>query len=94
MFHIVERLRLENDVRLSCGQDFSDLLLDAALRIETLERALKSVLDACDQGRMVSRGIGDMSIEAQVKGSVYTNVPAWPIEEAREVLYEQNTDLD
>jgi hypothetical protein len=41
MTDIVERLRLENDSKLAFGRDFSDLLLDAAARIEGLEDALK-----------------------------------------------------
>lgn len=58
-------------------------------REERLRAALQSVLDACDQGRMVEKGIGGMTIEAQIRRSVYTGVPAWPIEEARAALADQ-----
>lgn len=42
---IVERLRRENDIKLSFGKDFSDLLLDAADRIEELEKSLRKILN-------------------------------------------------
>ena len=63
---------------------------NAVLR-ELLEKArerLQSILAACDQGRMVERGAGGMTIEAQIRRSVYNGVPAWPIEEARDTLAE------
>jgi hypothetical protein len=53
---------------------------------ERLRTALKSVLDACDAGYMVERGAGGMTVEAQMRRSVYLNVPALPIEEARAAL--------
>jgi hypothetical protein len=58
--------------------------------IERLKTALKSVLDACDAGRMVERGAGGMTVEAQMRRSVYVNVPALPIEEARAALEAQS----
>lgn len=51
-----------------------------------LREALQNVLNACDQGRMVELGAGGMTIEAQIRRSVYNRVPAWPIEEARAAL--------
>ena len=51
-----------------------------------LREALENVLSACDQGRMVELGAGGMTIEAQIRRSVYNRVPAWPIEEARAAL--------
>ncbi len=50
--------------------------------------ALRLVTDACDEGQMVSLGAGGMTIDAQIRRSVYNKVPAWPIEEARTVLAE------
>jgi hypothetical protein len=44
------------------------------------------VLDACDAGYRVERGAGGMTVEAQMRRSVYVNVPALPIEEARAAL--------
>ena len=79
-----------------------NLMGSAADRIEELEAkmakavdALQSVINACDQGRMIPRpghGAGGMTIEANVKGSIYTGVPAWPIEEARTALAELKGD--
>ena len=43
---IVERLRRENDIKLSLGNDFSDLLLDAANEIEALRHDLERITDA------------------------------------------------
>jgi len=60
-------------------------LSDAELLRQAGE-ALRSVLGACDQGHMVSGGAGAMSIEANIRGSKYNGVPAWPIEEARAIL--------
>lgn len=74
----------------------------AKARIEALEaklakavETLRSVINACDEGRMIPRpgyGVGGMTIEANIRGSVFTNVPAWPIEEARATLAELKGD--
>ncbi len=50
--------------------------------------ALRLVTDACDEGTMVLLGTSGMTIDAQIRRSVYNKVPAWPIEEARVVLEE------
>lgn len=55
---------------------------------DRLRDALQAVLGACDQGRLVERGAGGMTLEAQMRRSVYNHVPAWPIEEARAALWE------
>lgn len=48
---------------------------------------LREVVAACDAGRMRALpGVGGMTIEACIRGSVYDRVPAWPIEEARATL--------
>ena len=61
--------------------DLSDALLREAME------ALGGVMTACDQGRMMAKtGVGGMTIEANIRGSVYMGVPAWPIEEARATL--------
>lgn len=68
-------------------------LADALLR-EAME-ALGGVMTACDQGRMVAKtGVGGMTIEANIRGSVYMGVPAWPIEEARATLAKLRAHLD
>jgi hypothetical protein len=61
-------------------------LLEA--RLSKAVDALRLVTDACDEGKMVSLGAGGMTIDAQIRQSVYNKVPAWPIEEARSVLDE------
>ncbi len=48
--------------------------------------ALERVLAACDQGRVVERGHGGMTIDAQIRRSVINGVPAMPVEEARAAL--------
>lgn len=61
------------------------------VRLAKAVEALRAVLGACDQGRMIPRpgsGAGGMTIEANIRGCIYTGVPAWPIEEARAVLAE------
>ena len=61
--------------------DLSDALLREAME------ALGGVMAACDHGRLVATtGVGGMTIEANIRGSVYMGVPAWPIEEARATL--------
>ena len=51
--------------------------------------ALRLVIDACDDGKIVLTGaVGVMNVYAQIRRSVYNQVPAWPIEEARTVLNE------
>ena len=57
-----------------------------ALANAELLASLASVLQACDEGRMVERGAGGMTIDAQIRRSVINGVPAWPIEEARALL--------
>jgi hypothetical protein len=63
----------------------------AETKLEKAVGALASVIDACNEGRIIPRpgcGIGGMTIEANIKGSMYTGVPAWPIEEALITLAE------
>lgn len=57
---------------------------------ERLRKGLQTALAACDQGRRVERGPGGMTIEAQIRRSVINGVPAWPIEEAREALFNED----
>ena len=69
--------------------DLSDALLREAME------ALGGVMTACDQGRMVAKtGVGGMTIEANIRGSVYMGVPAWPIEEARATLAKLRAHFD
>jgi hypothetical protein len=103
MDDLVRRLRhyADQDARGTTLLPPEGLIEEAAARIEQLEaerdrawneaieaeNALRAVLNACDQGRMIHRpGAGGMTIEANIRCSIYTGVPAWPIEEAREFL--------
>jgi hypothetical protein len=55
-----------------------------------LREALRSVIAACDEGRMVQRrGVTGQTIEAQIRASVYNGVAALPVEEARKALEEK-----
>jgi len=59
-----------------------------ALRAE-LERkdvALRKLIEACTNGRLVSLGASGMTIEAQFRNSVYNGVNAWAVAEAEEAL--------
>jgi hypothetical protein len=53
-----------------------------------LREALQSVLNACDQGRMLERGAVSLTIDVPDPANCYYGVPAWPIEEARALLGE------
>lgn len=76
-----ERDELHDTVRmLKKARD--TLAADKAELVAALEKAIR----ACDEGRMVSLGVSGMTIEAQIKNSVYNRVPSWPIEEARDLL--------
>ena len=67
-------------------------LEDAEDRIEALEAAIRKLLELVDSCKMVEKGAGGMTIDAQIKRSVYLNVPAYPFEEAREVLEKTSND--
>lgn len=58
-------------------------------RIAELENALRSLIAACDRGRVVPKpgcGIGGMTLEANLRGSIINGVDAWTVEVAREIL--------
>ncbi len=57
--------------------------------LDEVERALDAVFASCDRAGMMPRpgsGICGMTIEANIRGSVYRCVDAWPIEIARSAL--------
>jgi hypothetical protein len=56
-----------------------------------LRKVLVGLIAACDQGRPLEKGAGGMTVEAQIKRTVLNGVPAWPVEEARAALNEQET---
>jgi hypothetical protein len=81
-----------NDVDVKVANDVINHWIVAynnmAAKLAKAVDALRLVTDACDEGKMVSLGSGGMTIDAQIRRSVYNQVPAWPIEEARVVLEE------
>ena len=57
--------------------------------IAVLRAAMLKVTDALNQGRIVPRAsVSGMTIDAQLRNSVYTGVPCGPIEDAIEMLDE------
>lgn len=85
---LIFRLRRESYNHFGGGSTdlAADRIEELVAREAELEKALSAVLLACDQGKMVEHGIGGMTIDAQIRRSVYNGVPAWPIEEARTAL--------
>lgn len=81
---LAKELDLSNELGKALEEDARQLRSNLAKAID----ALRLVTDACDEGQMVSLGTGGMTIDAQIRRSVYNKVPAWPIEEARVVLEE------
>lgn len=66
-----------------------DIKMDALeAKLAKAVDALRLAMDACGEGKMVSMGVGGMTIDAQIRRSIYNRVPAWPIEEARAILDE------
>lgn len=59
---------------------------EAENKIERLRAALRSLIGACHEGRIVSKGAGGMTIEAQTRNSVINGVSAWAVCEAEEAL--------
>ena len=54
--------------------------------LDEVERSVAAVLSSCDRAGMVPRpgsGAGGMTIEANVRGSIFRWVDAWPVEELR-----------
>jgi hypothetical protein len=94
--HKIDADFFQSEVKLrnripATAEPIADLLrkLEAAeAKLARAVEALRLVTDACDEGQMASMGAGGMTIDAQIRRSVYNKVPAWPIEEARVVLDE------
>lgn len=88
MSDIVERL---DDLWEKVSDVDSHIVLDARSEIVKLRALLNEVFQTIDQGRMVEKSSGGMSIESQIRKSVYNGIPAWPIENVREIfLYGEN----
>lgn len=87
-----------DDKRMMDASGVADTIYEAMDRIEELEaklakavEGLRCAIEACDKGRMIPRpgcGISGMTVEENIRVSIYTSVPAWPIEEARATLAE------
>ena len=67
MSDIVKRLRLSNDHLLAYGVDYSDLLLNGAIEIERLRKALAS---SCDEQRQLYREEANWPCEAAMDNEV------------------------
>jgi len=74
------------------AEEAADEIKRLTAEVQRLKAALLKVTDALNQGRIVpsGHGVSGMTIEAQMRASVYNGVPVWPIEEAREILDEVN----
>ncbi len=91
----IEQLVVDNKSLAGAQESLVETLRESGCKRKEAEAklakavdALRLVTDACDEGKMVSLGSGGMTIDAQIRRSVYNQVPAWPIEEARVVLEE------
>jgi hypothetical protein len=89
MSDIVERL---DDLWEKVSDVDSITVLYAKQEIVKLRALLREVFQTIDQGRMVEKSSGGMSIESQILRSVYNGVPAWPIEKAREIFLYGESD--
>ena len=83
MTDILERL---DDLWEKVSDVDSVTIIDAQQEIVKLRALLTEVFQTIDQGHMVERGAGGMTIDSQVRKSVYNGVPAWPIENARDIF--------
>lgn len=76
-----------SDLLLECRNE----LIRANSDIELMRAAILKVTEALNQGRIVPRsGVSGMTIDAQLRNSVYNGVPAGLIEDARELVEEIN----
>lgn len=80
---------MDDDVIRDYVQELEDELENLRKENEELKKfkeALRTVIDACDQGRRFETGSGGQTIDAQLRRTVINGVRAYPIEEAREIL--------
>lgn len=76
-----------SDLLLECREE----LIKAESDIECMRAAILKVTEALNQGRIVQLpGVSGMTIDAQLRNSVYNGVPAGLIEDARELVDEIN----
>ena len=72
-----------------------DIMLEisnAADEIDRLRAALEKLVAACDAGRRYEKGIGGMTIEAQLARTVIYGVSASVVEDARAALEGEASD--
>lgn len=85
----IEELEAKLKTSEEIGRAFEEDAGQLRTKLAKAMEALELIFVACDQGRMIPRsGAGGMTVEANIRGSVYTGVPAWPLEEARTTLAE------
>ena len=87
---IVKRLWRIADT-FSTDNDLSDITIAANYIVE-LRAALEKLIAACDAGRRYEKGIGGMTIAAQLARTVIYGVSASAVEDARDALVEENTN--
>jgi hypothetical protein len=69
-----------------------DLLIDCRHEIGRVRAALRGLIAACDAGRHVERGIGGMTIAAQIDRTVIGGIRARAVEDARVALEGEKKD--
>ena len=81
MLHIFSEAQLEpREALVPAGESVAGAARD-------MREALEKLIAACDNGRRFERGVGGMTIEAQIRRTVINGVSAWAVEEAREALH-------
>lgn len=87
----IEWLRAEvHKLSTTCGH--CGELERAWVEAERLRAALRNLLSTVDACKTMEVGAGGMTIEAQMKRTVYLRVPMWPFVEAERALGENSHD--
>ena len=76
-------------------EDHAAALAASEAKRKDAEDALRAVRVAVDKGRMVPKpgcGVGGMTIDANLRGSNYTGISAWEIEQALAALDQPKTE--
>lgn len=83
----VERLLAgQYDVYAAAREEYRTKIAEQATENERLRAALRKLIGACYEGRIVQKSAGGMTIEAQTRNSVINGVSAWAVAEAEEEL--------
>lgn len=82
------KLRLRQQAHLNAAATLRALLDER----DRLRDALRTVIAACDSGRLMARGAGGQTMESTLSRLFIHGVPARPIEDARAALNERGQD--